>query len=225
VAEVAGALNTLAGRVNEMLTEERESIADLSHRLRTPLTALRLQIEGVEPEEVRSRLAATLVRLEREVDQLIQRVRGERRRMGADLGAVVKQRGAFWSVLAAEQDRPVEVSIPDEPLPARATSDDLGAVVDALVGNVFAHTDPGIGFSIRARRNGRYGELSIVDQGPGFPPGKSHLERGASGAGSTGLGLDIVRRTSEEAGGHMETGTAPGGGARVIVTFEMLTEN
>ena len=47
VGVVAGALNTLAGRISELLREERETVADLSHRVRTPLTALRLDAEAL----------------------------------------------------------------------------------------------------------------------------------------------------------------------------------
>lgn len=219
VAEVAGALNTLADRVQDMLAAERESVADLSHRLRTPLTGLRLQIEGLPDSADRSRLTTNLERLEREVNQLINLVRGERKRGGADLARVVRQRGAFWSVLAAEQDREVVVNASDEPLLVPVTDDDLGAMIDALVGNVFAHTEPGVAFSISAGRNGDYAELVVADVGPGFPPGEDHLERGTSSVGSTGLGLDIVRRTSEQTGGGMETGAGPGGGARISVRF------
>jgi signal transduction histidine kinase len=47
VREVARGLNHLAGRIRDLIWQERESVADLSHRLRTPLTALRLEAEAV----------------------------------------------------------------------------------------------------------------------------------------------------------------------------------
>ncbi len=47
VRELASGLNHLAGRIRELIWQERESVADLSHRLRTPLTALRLELEGM----------------------------------------------------------------------------------------------------------------------------------------------------------------------------------
>jgi signal transduction histidine kinase len=55
----------------------------------------------------------------------------------------------------------------------------------------------------------------VSDEGPGFPAGRQ--ERGASGGGSTGLGLDIVRQTALRAGGTMEVGSSPGGGAQVTL--------
>ena len=52
VAEVGSALNLLADRIDEVIATEREAVADLSHRLRTPLTALRLDADALtDPEE------------------------------------------------------------------------------------------------------------------------------------------------------------------------------
>jgi signal transduction histidine kinase len=58
------------------------------------------------------------------------------------------------------------------------------------------------------------GLLIVDDAGPGFPPA-AQLGRGRSGAGSTGLGLDIVRRIAVDSGGSMSMDRSPSGGARV----------
>jgi signal transduction histidine kinase len=58
--------------------------------------------------------------------------------------------------------------------------------------------------------------LVVADEGPGFPD-PSVLHRGRSGAGSTGLGLDIARRTAEATGGSLELGRAAGGGGQVTL--------
>jgi signal transduction histidine kinase len=58
----------------------------------------------------------------------------------------------------------------------------------------------------------------VDDGGPGLPAGWQ-ARRGASGGGSTGLGLDIARRTAEAAGGGLALGTGPLGGARVELSF------
>ena len=55
----------------------------------------------------------------------------------------------------------------------------------------------------------------VEDDGPGLPPGA--LERGVSGSGSSGLGLDIVRRTAEATGGGVALARAHGGGARITM--------
>ena len=131
--------------------------------------------------------------------------------------AVVADRVRFWSVLAEEQGRAVAASIPATPLPVPVPSAELGAAVDTLVGNVFAHTPPGVPFTVTVRVDGP--TLVVADRGPGFPPGFDPTARGASGAGSTGLGLDIVRRLAERCHGSLRVGAAPEGGAVVEVVF------
>jgi signal transduction histidine kinase len=84
------------------------------------------------------------------------------------------------------------------------------------LGNVFAHTPDGTAFAVGlVARDGGGAVLTVSDAGAGLPPALS--ARGASGAGSTGLGLDIVRRAASAAGGGLVLGTGPSGGARVTV--------
>jgi len=59
--------------------------------------------------------------------------------------------------------------------------------------------------------------LTVDDGGPGFPPGVDVVQRGTSGAGSTGLGLAIADRTATESGGGLSLGVSSYGGARVVV--------
>ena len=92
---------------------------------------------------------------------------------------------------------------------------DLAAAVDALLGNVFAHTEEGTGFAVELHAHPGRTELTVHDDGPGFDPAAG--ARGVSGGGSTGLGLDIARRTAESTGGRLEIA-----GARV--TLALLTE-
>ena len=65
VREVAGALNHLAGRIQDLLAAERERVADLSHRLRTPLTALRLEAESLQDPAEAARLWETSLPIRR----------------------------------------------------------------------------------------------------------------------------------------------------------------
>jgi signal transduction histidine kinase len=98
----------------------------------------------------------------------------------------------------------------------------LGAAIDALIGNVFAHTASGTSFRVEMNGEDQMVVLTVEDSGPGFPPGIDPRVRGASGADSTGLGLDIVRRQAERCGGRLEWGNGPDGGARVVVRMEKL---
>lgn len=228
IAKVGVAFNFLADRLRQLLAEERESVADLSHRLRTPLTALRLQAETLADQDAASGLLADINRLEAAVDQLIEEARRPGEAHGpeqADLGAVVRHRATFWKVLADEQDRSVSVHTTGGRLPVAMSPPDLGALVDTLLENVFSHTPPGTGYRIQAHPGHANGETILVveDDGSGFEHG-GVLKRGESGGGSTGLGLDIVTRAAERTGGGLRLGVSHTGGARVEVTFGSLDD-
>ena len=60
VQELAGAIDRLVDRIQLLLARERESVSDLSHRLRTPVTALRLRVEAVSDPDLRDRLGGDL---------------------------------------------------------------------------------------------------------------------------------------------------------------------
>ncbi|MCB2224892.1 MAG: HAMP domain-containing histidine kinase [Actinobacteria bacterium] len=220
-AEVGAAFNHLADRVDELIVEERESLADLSHGLRTPLTSLRLQAEMLADQDEAAPMLEDLDRISAQVDGLIAEARRRSPAAGArdaDLAAVVRDRFRFWSVLAEEQQRPHALTAPDGPLPVAATEAELAAAVDTALENVFAHTPPGTAYRVTVTPGTGEGTLVVEDDGPGFP-GHGVLARGASGAGSTGLGLDIIRRAAERSGGRLTLGTGPGGGARVEAAF------
>ena len=219
-------LNRLAGRVEELLGLEREEVADLAHRLRTPVAALRLDAEGLPPDESADRLRADVDRLERMVDEVIREARRPLREdmpASADLCRVARERTDFWAVLAEDQQRDLTVTMPRGHLYVAAEARDLGDALDALIGNVFSHTDEGVAFWVSVGR-GQPGMawLEIGDVGPGMPP-VDVLERGQSISGSTGLGLDIARRLAERAGGSIEVGSTREGGARVRLNLRVTT--
>lgn len=223
IAEVGEAFNTLAGRLDMLLEAERESVADLSHRLRTPLTALRLQAETLRDPEEAASLQADIDELERQVDEMIQRARSQSGAGPAvdtvDLGAVLTHRAGFWQVLADDQGRPTSVSVEAGDHPVALQHADLGALIDVLIENVFAHTPAGVGYRLGVRKQGDgRSVLTVSDAGPGFLD-LGVMRRGKSGAGSTGLGLDIVVRTAERTGGGMRIGTSIDGGGEVSVVF------
>ncbi|SIR06337.1 HAMP domain-containing sensor histidine kinase [Micromonospora avicenniae] len=217
--EVAGALNHLAGRIQVLLLQEREQVADLSHRLRTPLTALRLEAESLRDPDDASRITAAVDGLERAVTGLIRQARWRRTPAagptGSDAAAIVGERVAFWSVLAEDTGRPVTLDLAPGPLPVGVPADELAAAVDALLGNVFAHTPDGTPFTVRLAVADGQVVLTVADGGPGLPADAAR--RGASAAGSTGLGLDIARRAAQATGGRLELRAATGGGAEVLL--------
>ncbi|GAA3009625.1 sensor histidine kinase [Streptosporangium longisporum] len=214
------AFNSMADRVVQLLAAEREMAADLSHRLRTPLAALRLTLEHLGPEAEESRNA--LGRLEAEVDQIIATARQPSRApelVHCDAAEVLRERLTFWSALAEDQRRPWELIGATAPARVPVAATELGAVLDALLGNVFRHTPEGAGFTVTLHQGtGTVGVL-IADAGPGIGDPEAALRRGASGAGSTGLGLDIARRLAESTGGSLRIDASSMGGARVQLWF------
>ena len=114
--ELARALNGLAERIRELLAAERAVVADLSHRLRTPVTALRLDAEAVDNRALARRLSDHIAVLQRSIDAIVREarrpVRTDLPEVG-DFAATVRERTDFWQVLAEDQDRPTEISIPE----------------------------------------------------------------------------------------------------------------
>lgn len=220
---IAVAFNQLAGRIRGLLVEEREGVADLSHRLRTPLAALRLQVEQMSPSGERESLIESADRLRHAVDELISEARRtpEARSPNCDVIAVVKARLDFWRVLSDEQARSLHVDVADVPAPVLVPESEVAAAFDALVGNVFSHTDPGVGFGVIVRVLDGTVEVEVADSGSGFRDGFDPLERGSSGAGSSGLGLDIVRRLARDALGTVRIGSSHSGGARVVLQLPL----
>jgi signal transduction histidine kinase len=218
VADVGRALNRLADRIDELIAEERETVADLSHRLRTPLTALRLDAEALRDPADAERISAHTGTLERMLTAVIhaaRRPQREGRMPSCDATAVVGERVAFWSALTEDQQRVATVALPAEPLPVRAAGEDLAAAVDALLENVVAHTPEGTAFSVRLAAAPAGARLEVADDGPGLPDAEP--VRGRSDRGSTGLGLDIARRCAESSGGSMTLATGPSGGAWITL--------
>ncbi len=213
-------LNRLAARIGDLLGRERETVADLSHRLRTPLTALRIDAESLRDAGEMAQLSADVEAVERTVSEII---REARRPTGGGAGAicdasvVITERTAFWLPLAEDQDRSMSVEAARGPVLVRAASDDLAACVDILLENVFSHTPEGIAFGVRlSRRAGGGAWLVVADDGPGFPDADP-TQRGLSSGGSTGLGLDIARRIAEASGGTLTIGISASGGGAVTL--------
>uniref|UniRef100_UPI001BDCF01D sensor histidine kinase n=1 Tax=Pseudonocardia lacus TaxID=2835865 RepID=UPI001BDCF01D len=172
---VAGALNGLAGRIVELLREERETVADLAHRVRTPLMALRLEAEALADPDDAARVGAGVDGVQRAVTLAIEQARrrgsgpGVSSSASCDAAAAVRERTAFWSVLAEDTDRETTVRVADGPLPVGIGRADLEAAVDALLGNVFAHTPDGTAVEVVLEPAAGGGAvLGIGDAGPGL---------------------------------------------------------
>jgi len=221
--DAASAFNVMADRVRQLLASERELAADLSHRLRTPLTVLRLNTATVRDAEIRH----AVTQLEHEVDQIIRAARGrgadQTAVLGCDAAEVVRERTEFWSALAEDQGRPWRVTGTGSGALVPVSRADLAAALDALLGNVFRHTPEGARFAVDVRVTDYAVTVRVFDAGPGIADPEAALRRGtgAGGAGSTGLGLDIARQVAESTGGELAIGRSPFGGTEIRLRMKL----
>jgi signal transduction histidine kinase len=223
VTMAAQALNGLADRIEELLAAERETVADLSHRLRTPLTALRLDVDALDDPAAAANLSQHVAALERTLTSIIHEARqpqGGGLARSCDATTVVAERVAYWTPLSEDQSRRFDLELPDGVVQVRASAGDLAAAVDALMENVFAHTPEGAGITVSLAAatsldepEGPMATLEVSDEGPGIPFWAG--SRGRSDRGSTGLGLDIARSCAEASGGRLEIDATPTGGGLV----------
>ncbi|MFJ7771524.1 sensor histidine kinase [Streptomyces sp. NPDC097107] len=226
----AVAFNSMADQVVQLLANERELAADLSHRLRTPLTVLRLNAASLGDGPAADQTRAAVEQLEREVDTIIRTARDAKPQTaaagpgaGCDAAEVVRERMGFWSALAEDEGRKWRVAGADRPVRIPVARADLAASLDALLGNVFRHTAEGTAFAVDLH-NGEDAVIVLVsDAGPGIPDPAAAMARGrGSGTdGSTGLGLDIVRRLAESTGGDVRIGSSVLGGTEVRIWIQL----
>jgi len=258
----AVAFNAMADQVVQLLNDERELAADLSHRLRTPLTVLRLNAASLGDGDAAEHTREAVATLESEVDQIIRTAREQREQRAqlgghgghvghgasggpdasgasgaqpdpvavCDVAEVTRERMAFWSALAEDEGREVRLAGVDRPLRAPVARAELAAALDALLGNVFRHTPEGTAFAVDVHHGSSRSEavahsviVLVSDAGPGIADPDAALRRGHGdgGPGSTGLGLDIVRRVAESTGGDVRVGRSVLGGTEVRVWLSL----
>ncbi|MBQ1090637.1 HAMP domain-containing sensor histidine kinase [Streptomyces sp. B93] len=226
----AVSFNSMADQVVQLLANERELAADLSHRLRTPLTVLRLNAASLGDGPAAEQTRAAVAQLEREVDTIIRTAREAKPQTaavgpgaGCDAAEVVRERMEFWSALAEDEGRKWRVAGVDRPVRIPVARADLAAALDALLGNVFRHTREGTAFAVDVH-NGEDAVIVLVsDAGPGIADPEAAMSRGrGSGTdGSTGLGLDIVRRLAESTGGDVRIGSSVLGGTEIRIWIQL----
>jgi signal transduction histidine kinase len=243
LAEAGMAFNQMADRLAQLRIAEREMVADLSHRLRTPLTGLRLDVEALEEaadpgstmdgdrRRAGARVRQALETLEQEIDVLIRTTRHAAAAATAaaadrlappgrcDASEVVAERMTFWSAVAGDQNRPCEVFGTHRPAPVNVPASELGAALDAVLGNAFRYTPQGTALEVAVSRHDGWVAVRVDDAGTGIADPDRALTRGASDRGSTGLGLDIARRVAQAGGGSVSVGNGQLGGASVVMLF------
>ncbi len=199
--EVAAALDTTAARLGAMLERSRSFGADASHQLRTPLTALRLDLEalevaGADPPLVAAAMAET-DRLEATIDELLTLAEPPRGEELVDLGRLAAARLDAWQSLARSQGRRVLLdAAPAAPVRARAAA--LGQCLQVLLDNALEHGAGTITVSVHPVP-GPGVRLAVADEGPGFPPDDAPAPAPSAG----GRGLPLARSLVEAEGGRL----------------------
>jgi len=213
---LAIALNRLGERITELLAAERAAVGDLSHRLRTPVTSLRIDVDSVPDEALAERMRHHVANLQRTIDAIVKDARRpvlHEMRSSCDPVAVVAERVGFWSALAEDQGRVLTPQLAQVSVTVGLDAADLADVIDIVIDNVFAHTLEGTDFAVSVSTTGEVVLIVVHDLGS-EPP--ERIEEGRSG-----LGLQIARRTVSAAGGILEFHQDPSTGTTVTISLPL----
>ncbi len=225
VRQLARRLNESTARLGAMVAAQRDFVADASHQLRTPLTALRLRLENLERDVApagRGDLDAALDetdRLARLVDGLLALARADEpdvRRAAVDVAAACRHRAEAWRPVAAEEGVAVEVEAPPEAA-ALAVPGAIEQILDNLIDNAVRVAPPGSAVEVAVVREADRVTVRVADRGPGMDPEAlaSAFDRfwtTRAAGGGTGLGLAVVERLAAASGGSARLRARDGGG-------------
>lgn len=238
VEPLVAALNALLQRLGRAVDTQRAFVADAAHELRSPLTALKLQLQLLRraPDEA-ARLAAIdalaegMDRAGRLVEQLLTLARSE---PGAplaefamlDLSEVVRQAVAETVPFAVSRGTQFELDA-EQPVMLRGDRTALGVLARNLADNAVRYAPPGARVEVRVWAEGEgagsTAVLQVDDAGPGIPPADRErvfdrfYRRSVATESGTGLGLAIVRSVAQRHGAEVRLGDSPLGGLRVSV--------
>ncbi|HEX5928284.1 MAG TPA: ATP-binding protein [Solirubrobacterales bacterium] len=228
---LARSFNEMTVRLKRLLGVQKDFVADASHQLRTPLTGVRLRLEGLSERfggdrEVKAEADAAMREIDRLsaiVDELLILSRaGEREVPGepVDLRSAARRAAERWEATAAERGVGIEVDAPRE-ASAWCGRSDLDRSIDVLVENAVLYSPPGSTVTIAAAPE----RIEVCDEGPGLVPGEEEVvferfSRGSAGhrgPNGTGLGLPIARELSRQWGGDVTLANRERGGLRAVI--------
>ena len=236
VAPLVGALNGLLQRLDASLGAQRACVADAAHELRSPLTALKLQMQLLQraPDDAARAQAAQALnagidRAARLVEQLLALARTE---PGASLAAPVDLdlsevvRAAVAETVPFAHSRATTMELfADAPVAVRGDAAALTVLVRNLVDNAVRYSPHGSRVELRVSEQGGGARLYVDDAGPGIPVDERarvfdrFYRHAAGGEAGSGLGLAIVRSVAERHGATVSLSESPLGGLRVELRF------
>ncbi len=229
IKRLAIEFNTMAERIDDVVNTQQAFVADASHELRSPLTAIRLQLEameysdGVEREERRMRALEEVTRLSRNVDGLLVLARQDAPNGppdAIDLSPLVANRATFWESLLAERGLHLETTIAPN-LIAFAGRDRVMTVLDNLISNAIDAAPINSTITVAASTVGDVVELHVIDEGPGMSAPQrieafnrfwrldQRPKTNGTMLGGSGLGLAISRKLVAADHGTIRLDEAP----------------
>lgn len=236
VAPLVAELNALLGRTGCALRAQQDFVADAAHELRSPLTALKLQIRTLMTSRNDTERAQALVRLQggtdraaRLVEQLLTLARQDPfaepvHRQVVCLQECVGQALNDVASLSAANGVAVEYS-PGAAVTVNGVAEDLRVLVRNLVDNAVRYSPAGSRVQVEVRGNAQHARLRVEDAGPGIPaPLRTRVfDRFFRMPGTTppgsGLGLAIAKAIADRHQAILELREAMGGGLEVTVDF------
>ncbi len=235
VAPLVDELNRLLARLDSAFVTQRAFIADAAHELRSPLTAVRLQLQLLDRatdeaarSDARANLGVAINRATHMIEQLLTLARAEPH------GARVEPQAVALDQIAAEgitdthalaQARHIEVELQADQVSVSGEAAALRTLVRNLVDNAVRYTPEHGRVQVLTRDTPAGAVLEVIDTGPGIPAAERErafdrfYRRAAAPEGGSGLGLAIVKAIAERHGASVTLGEAPGGGLRVSVRF------
>ncbi len=230
--ELSVTMATMAERLAAMLDEQRAFVADASHQLRTPLTALRLRLEnlqarmaGADADELEAAIEETS-RLATLVSDLLQLARADEAQPSVqiDLAQIALQRTDTWSALAELSGVALRVEGAESPVLAMAVPGAVEQILDNTLDNALNVSPTGSTIVIRVSHNDDRCMLSISDQGPGLSDedkdrATRRFWRKSANVPGTGLGLAIAMSLARASRGSLTLADTPEGGLQVVLTL------
>jgi len=241
----------MAGRLETLVHGHRAMLADASHQLRTPLTALRLRLDLLATDASPSTAAELagaqeeIARLSRLVDGLLATARAEaltEQLENTDVAEAVAERVSAWQPVADGHDVKLIAEVGSahgdgagsRPVVALGAGH-LEQILDNLIDNAIGAMGGGAGSggsgggTVRiSATNGETGTLlTVADDGPGMTPqerSRAFLRYTTGSQNGTGLGLAIVHRLVTANGAAIRLADTPGGGLTVEIEFLGPTE-